>query len=655
MLSGLRRLINSVWGKLIALGFLVVIGLAFALADIGNVRTGAAATGDSVAQVADTKITETELQRAIRAALEQARQRNPNLDMNALIAAGGVGQLLDDLIDNAALAEFGTRIGLNPGDKAIDAEIASAPAFRGLSGQFDQAALDQFLSRRRITLAELRRNIGNDMVRDWLTLPTIGSTQVPNKVVLPYASQLLEERSGQAGFVPIQAFGMGDPPTPQQLQTFYQRNRARYTIPERRAIRYAVVQAETLRQGITVSDAEVQKAYAAAGQRYAASEKRTLGQVIAADQATANRIAQAVRGGQTLTAAARAAGLEASTLTDTTRPALAGQSADAVATAAFGAAQDAVVGPVQSPLGWHVLRVERITRVAGKSVAEAREELVKELTDRKLADQLNALQDKVNDAITANGTFDEIVADAKLSAQKTAPLLGSGIDPEQPQAQPDPLAAQLASAAFAINPGDAPQIAPLGDDGSFAVVALDRVVEAAPPPLARIEEGVRRDFIVERALGRARQTAAAIIKKVDGGATLAEAFASAGVTLPKPEPVNASRLQLMAIQQQNQGRVPAPLALMFSMAPKKAKLTEEEARRGYYVVYLDSIKRGDATGNTQLIQRRAQELGQTSGRELAQQFVRAVQKDVGVSRNQPAIDRVTNGLRAGAATGSAAQ
>lgn len=655
MLSGLRRLINSVWGKLFALVFLVVIGLAFALADIGNVRTGGAATGDAVASIDGTRITDTDLQKAVRNALTQARMSNPTLDMDRLIQAGGVKDIVDGLIANAALAALGKDLGMHVGEKAIDGEIASAPVFRGLDGKFDQAALDRFLSDRGITLDELRRDIGNGIMRDWLTGPTVGATQIPNKVALPYASQVLEQRRGQAGFVPIQAFGMGAPPTDAELLAFFGRNRARYTIPERRAVRYARVQADALRQSITISDADVQKAYAGAGQRFAASEKRSFGQVIAADQATAQRIATAVKGGQTLAAAAQAAGLEASTLTDLDRAALVGQSADAVAAAAFGAADKALVGPVQSPLGWHVLRVEKITRVPGQTLAQAREALVKELTEQRLTDRLNQIQDKVNDGITANGTFDEIVADAKLTAERTAPLLGNGVDPEKSGEAPDPLSAELAKAAFAVNQGDAPQIVPLGQDGSFALIVLDRVVEAAPPPLARIQEAVRRDFIVDRALTRARQTAAAIVRKVEGGATLADAFSSAGVTLPKPEPVSASRLQLLAIQQQNQGRVPAPLSLMFSMAPKKAKLTQEEAKRGYYVVYLDAIQRGDATGNQQLIERRRAELAQTSGGELVQQFARAAQAKAGVTRNQATIDRVTNALRSGGSAGAAAQ
>src|SRR3546814_15812462 len=48
------------------------------------------------------------------------------------------------------------------------------------------------------------------------------------------------------------------------------------------------------------------------------------------------------------------------------------------ADAAFAAAQGAVVGPVQTPLGFAIARVEKITRVPGKTLAEARDALVGE-------------------------------------------------------------------------------------------------------------------------------------------------------------------------------------------------------------------------------------------------------------------------------------
>src|SRR3546814_2925321 len=78
------------------------------------------------------------------------------------------------------------------------------------------------------------------------------------------------------------------------------------------------------------------------------------------------------------------------------------------ADAAFAAAQGAVVGPVQTPLGFAIARVEKITRVPGKTLAEARDALVGELTTTKSQEAMADLRDSIDDAIVGGATFAEV-------------------------------------------------------------------------------------------------------------------------------------------------------------------------------------------------------------------------------------------------------
>jgi peptidyl-prolyl cis-trans isomerase D len=50
---------------------------------------------------------------------------------------------------------------------------------------------------------------------------------------------LLEAREGQAATIPIDLFKAGLRPSDADLQRFYGANRARYTVPEQRVIRFA--------------------------------------------------------------------------------------------------------------------------------------------------------------------------------------------------------------------------------------------------------------------------------------------------------------------------------------------------------------------------------------------------------------------------------
>ncbi len=645
MLGFFRRMTKSKVGIFIGLLLLAVIAVGFAVADINGLRPSSmGGNGATVATVGDDTITDTALTERVRNDVQAAAQRQPGLDTAQYIAGGGFQGSLDRAISDLALRQFADAHGLVVSDRYIDGQIASIPAFQGLDGKFDQRTFEQALARGRVTPQQLRDDIRRATLTRLMLARTIESSFAPQQIALPYASLSKEARSGQVAIVPTAALPAPAAPTDQQLQAYYTANRGRYLIPERRVIRYAIVTPASVAAQVAPSDTEVQAAYRANAARFAASQTRTVAQVVIADQAAANRVAQAVRGGQALAAAASAIGLEATTLTGQTRGQLAGRTSPAVADAAFGAQQGAVAGPIPSPLGFVVLKVEAVTQVPGKTLEQARPELVAELSKTKGATALGAIQEKIDGGITDGATFDEIVADAKLTAQATAPVTAQGIDPMKP-GQPDPALTPIIQSGFAAEAGDAPQIVQTAADGTFALVATGDIARAAPRPLAEIREQVAGQYRQDQAMKAARAIAQQILNKVNGGTPLGTAVAQAGARLPAPRPIDTSRAQLSQMGPQ----VPPALSLLFSMAPKKARLTAAPNGEGWIIVYLDSIQRGDAGNDKAAITGVGRELGRLTGNEYAEQFVEAVRRQVGVKKNETAINRVRGELAGSAA------
>ncbi|MHA6723601.1 peptidylprolyl isomerase [Sphingomonas sp. RS2018] len=635
MLGSFRNAINSTVGKVIALGVLVVVALAFAAGDITNVRGDSGNLGGAVAEVGGRKLGESELRQRAQNAFAGYQQQQPGLDMATFVNQGGLAAVIDRAINGLAFQEFAESIGMVASKRAIDGEIASIQAFRGLDGKFSQASYDAVLRQQGLTDATLRADIARDMLSRQLIVPTQGASQVSTQLALPYASLLLERRQGSVGFIPAAAMGAGTPPTDAELATFYNRNRSRYMVPERRSVRYALVKASDLAAAAKATPAEIATAYQNAKTRFAPTEKRTITQVVVAQQALANQIANSVKGGAAIAAAARSAGLEASTATSVDKAAFTGQSSTAVADAAFAATTGAVVGPVRSPLGWHVLRVDGVQAIAGKSLEQATPELTAEIDKTKGLQAVADLRDRLDSAAAENSTFDELMADAKLTAQTTKPLTSAGIDPDAP-GQPDPVMARLAQAAFIAVDGDPPQVVQTDADGSFAVVAVGQIVPAAPRPLATIRDVVTRDFIADRNLRTARGLAIQAVAKANAGTPLAQALAATGAKLPAVEPLNATRAQLAQQGQQ----VPPAIQMMFSMAPKKAKLLEAPDRAGYFVVYLDAIQSANAAGNTALVNSTRAGLGSVIGQEYVEQFAAAVRKAMVVKRDAAALAKL---------------
>lgn len=645
MLTFLRRALFSTVGKIIALLLLVVIAVAFALGDITNLGGGGGGPSGALVQVGNRKVTERELQDRLKDALDRARQEQPALDMTQFVAMGGFDQVLDDIVNRMVLEEYGSEHGMEVSKAAIDGEIAGAPTFADpVTGKFSQRAFDQFLQQQRLTADQVRADIRQGTLARWVAGPTVGvtrgATYVSNQLALPYASQLLERRKGSVGYIPVTAIAAGAQPTDAELTAFYNRNRARYTLPERRVIRYAVVRPDQFVESAKATEAEIAAAYKQDAAKYAASTKRTLAQVIVADQNAANALAAKVKGGEAIAAAAQGAGLQPSTIADAQKESFARASSPQIADAAFAAAQGGVVGPLRSPLGWHIVRVEKIEQIPAKTLDQVRAEIATAVTQRKEVEALSNLRNQIDTAIVGNATFDEAVADAKLKAEVSQPVFGDGRTQEAAEAttptQPDPVMAQIAQAAFAMEVNDDAQLIPLGQDGSFALIKPDRVIAAAPRPLAEIREAVSAGFIRDRQLQAARKAAIAVLADINKGTPIADAIKKTGLAVPAPQPLDAVRGQLA----QSGMQVPPPVRLMFTIAAKKAKMTEAPNGGGYWVVWLDEIQPGDASSNKELVAQTRNGLTQVVGAEYLEQFVAAARKSVGVKRDDAAIAKL---------------
>jgi peptidyl-prolyl cis-trans isomerase D len=610
------------------------------LGDLGGLRSG------TVASVEGEQITSQRLSDETQRQFERLRREQPELDLAAFLRRGSMEEVLEQLIDLTAISVFGREQGLGVSRQLIDRDIAGVPAFQDLSGRFDDATFRRVLAQERLTEQQLRDDLHARLLQRQLVLPVAGSAFVPNAIAHQYASLLLEQRTGIVGAVPSSAMGAAQEPTDAELAAFYRSNQARYTIPERRVIRYALFGPEQVAASAQATDAEIEAAYRQ-NPAYAARETRSLSQVVLPNEAAARAFAQKVAAGTAFAAAAVQAGYGPSdiALGVNSREALAGKSSPAVAAAVFAAAEGATVGPVRSPFGWHVVRVDDVIVTTARPLAAVRDEIAGQIRQRKSANALSDLAARIEESIGDGSSFDEIVAAQKLAVVETAPVTAAGAAPDNPGWQPPAELRPLLEGAFAVEPGDDPAVETVEENRRYALVSVARAIPAAAPPLARIRDRVKADLTVRRASERARAVATAIVARINAGTPPAQAFAQAAVKLPAVQTLTATRRD---IARQN-AQVPPPMAMMFSLPRGKARLLPAPDGRGWFVVYLDRIVPGDARREPGLTEAVRGQFAQILGDEYARQFTNAVRAGLEVKRNDEAVRKLKAELTTGTA------
>jgi peptidyl-prolyl cis-trans isomerase D len=644
MLETFRSFFRSKTGAFISLLVLGLIALAFASADVSNSGGfGGVAGGDRVATVGKERIDTAALNQAATSALENVKQQNPTMSMQAFLAAGGLDKVLDDLISRTAIAAFGRASGIVASDRLVDSEIAKIPAFRGPDGQFSETAFRQAIAQRGLSEKLVRDDLAQGLIARQVLLPAGIGASMPRELGMRYAALLREQRKGAIALLPSAAFAPTAAPSDAVLQKYYTDHRAKFIRPERRVIRYATFGEEAVKAVPPPTEAEIAARYKAQAALYAPLESRRLTQLIVPTEAAAKAVAAEVAAGKSLEAAASTKGLSAAAIGPVAKAAFAGQSSQAVADAAFAAARGALAAPARSGLGWHLLRVDAVEQRAGKTIDQARSELTAQLTEVKRRAALSDLSAKIEDAFDSGSNLADEAKGLGLTLAQTPALTADGAVYANPAERAPPVLARVLQTAFAMERENEPQLAEVDPGKVFVIYDVTDIAASAPAPLAEIKADVTDVWKLAQGYAAAKAAAETVRAAVSKGTPLPAAMASLKRPLPPVQSVDLGRQDLARMGQQP----PPALVLLFSMAKKTVKILPAPGDRGLFVVALADIVPAAIDANDPMVAAAQAELGKIAGNEYADQLRRAVAAEVGVTRNAAAIRAVRNQLTGG--------
>ncbi len=641
MLSFFRNFFKSKFGVTFTLAFLGLIAFAFAAADVSTSGTfGGVAGGDRVAVVGSQKIGAADLTRATNNAVESMRQDNPTLSTAAFIQQGGLTQVLDSMIDRFAIAEYAKKYGLRAGDNLVNSEIMAISAFHNASGNFDEAMYRQAIGSRGLTDEQVRQDFSSGLLAKEMLVPASFGAKAPDKIVSQYAALLKERRLGSVGIIPSAAFLPPTGPTDKQLNDFYMAHRGDYIRPERRVLRFAEFGEDALGATPDPTEKEIAARYERDKEKYAPSETRVFSQLIVPTEQAAKTIVARVVAGGSLEAAARAAGLEVAKIGPLTKEKLSSQASSDVANASFAAADKAIAAPARSGLGWHVMRVDQVEKIAGKTLEKAKPEIVAQLREEKRRLALSDLSASIEDKLDGGESLSDLAKSMNLEVKTTDPMLANGqVYGRSTETAPKVLTSVLQT-AFQMEEGQ-PQLAEVERGKSFLIYEASKITPSASAPLAEIKADVAKAWRLAEGAKAAKVVADRILASLaKGDTTLQQALSAEKKPFPPAESINLTREQITA----QKGRVPPPLALLFSMAQGSSKKLEAPQNTGWFIVNLAKIETGNIPKDDPVFQQAKNELGQTIGREYSDDLRSAIRDEIGAERNAAAIEAVRKQL-----------
>ena len=526
MLRGIRNASSNWLGKTlmtIVMGMLIV---AFGIWGIADIFHGFGQS--TLATICGTQISTEQFREIYNDRLQQiGRQFGRSLSPDQVRALGLDRQVLQQVIAEAALDEDARRKGLNASDEEIKRRIMSDPNFKGANNAFDPARFaglirqmgyteQRYVTEQRQT--ELRRQIAG----------TVAAGVEPSKTLLDMLNRFQNEQR-TIDYVKLGAAQAGniDPPTPDQLASYFDAHKVQFRAPEFRKIAFVVMTPESIAKSITVSDEDAKKAYEEQKDKLSTPEKRQLWQMVFPNVAEAQAARSKIQAGASFDDIAKERGLAASDvdLGTVTRSEIIDP---ATAEAAFSLKTDEVSQPIQGKFGVALVKVGKIEPGNQPTYDSVAAKLKHDIAVDRARTEVNDLHNKMEDERGGGASVVEAAKKLGLTAVTIDAVDRSGRAPDGKPVAGLPPGVELIAQAFASDVGVDNETLQIGNNGYvwFDVLGVTPSRERTLDEVKdKVEAGWRNEQIGSRLMTKATD----MVRTLDQGGKLADEAARLGL------------------------------------------------------------------------------------------------------------------------------
>jgi peptidyl-prolyl cis-trans isomerase D len=536
MLDRMRR--HKAWLQW-SLVLVVLAFIIFYIPDFLRSSTTDASSGDTVASVEGRTITSGEFRKTYQAQLQAYRSQYGGQMSEQLLKQLGIEQqILQQMVDEQASVAEADRLNIKVSDEEVRQRIFAIPAFQENGHFIGDARYQQLLRIQRPPLSPsdfeegIRKTLSIEKLRAtltaWLSIPDSELEQEyrrrNDKVKLAVVNFAADKFRGQVSA------------NDQEVAAYFDAHKNDFKIPEKRKVRYLLIDVDAMRAKVVVPPADVERAYNDNIEQYSTPEQvrashillKTEGKDDAAVKAKAEEILKQAKAGADF-------GELAKKYSEDEGSAKNGGDLDYFGHGKMVAEFDAVAFTLQpgqisdlvkSQFGYHIIKVTDKKPGTVRSLAEMRQQLTDQLSYERAQTMAADLAAKLEKDISKPADLDKVARAQGLTVQESGffardePILGVGPSPE------------AAARAFDMKIGD---VSPaVRASRGFVFLTPTAKQDSYVPKLAEVKDRVHDEVVKIKARDLAKQKAAELAPKLRG-ADFEKAAKAAGVDVKTTE------------------------------------------------------------------------------------------------------------------------
>lgn len=469
-----------------------------------------------VASVDGREITVTRFRRAYYQQLQAYRnQFGGNMDERLIRQLGLDRRIVQQMIEEEAALAEAERLGIEASDEEVRGRILALPYFQE-SGQFvGDTRYRQMLQMANPPLRpdEFEEQVRRSIVVEKLQGALADWISVTDKEVDDEFRRRNEKVKLAVVRFPSDKYRESVSATDAEIAAEFEARKNEYRIPEKRKVKYALIDTQAIRERTQVSAEDVQRHYQDNQQQFSTPEQVRASHILfkteGKDEAAVRKQAEDVL------AKAKAPGADFAKLANQyTEEEIGktrggdldfferGRMAKEFEDAAFALQPGQISGVVKSPFGFHIIKATDRKAAATRPLEDVRSQIEDQLKWQRAEAEAQRIVDDVQTRIKSPADLDAVGKERGLTVGESGlfareePITGLGVAPA------------VAERAFAMKQGEVSEA--IRTPQGFAFVSVTGVQEARLPSLEEVKARVREDVVKKKAVDAARQAAAAV-------------------------------------------------------------------------------------------------------------------------------------------------
>ena len=526
-----RSALKWVWVILIFIFSVTLVTLYIPFGDLPNVSI----TND-VASVGNDSISAREFQTAYRNYIDRMRgQLTPEM----LRAFRFEHQIMDALVMRHVMTEQARRLGLNASVADIEQRILENPAFREAGNFIGRARYQAILAQNNLTIEEFESGVRDDIMTDKLkSFVTAGVTVSDKEVETEYKRR--NEKAKLDYFV-IDPAKLDDKVTltDQDKRDYYEKNKAKYSVPEKRQARYIFVETVKMRSQVTVSDSELRQYYEQHQSEYRLPDRVTAQHIlfktqekkpeeIAAIRQKARDVLERAKKGEDFESLAKQFSEDTSAanggdLGSFTR----GQMVPEFEQVAFSLTPGAISDLVQTQFGIHIIKVKEKQEARNRPFEELKEAVRPIVSTRKAEQKVSDVAQQIAVELVSNKDLNAVAQKFAVEVKETGL-----VEPGQPIPELGN-AAELERRMAMMAKGEIGTAIPV--ERGYVVPMLTEIAPAHPASFEEAQTKVATDVKAEKVQLLATEKGNQVQELIKAGKDLATAAKTVGAEIKTSE------------------------------------------------------------------------------------------------------------------------